>query len=124
MKIFNDTLSLNIKFLSCVLSCENTLVGVAPEMNKNNLFFNPRTPKDCIIQGPRNPIPTGGNFIFTVRKRSLGQGNVFTSVCHSVHRRGVCIQGGWADPPSDTTGYVLVGGTHPTRIHSCLLEFL
>ena len=24
--------------------------------------------------------------IFTVRKRSLGQGNVFTPVCHSVHR--------------------------------------
>ena len=27
--------------------------------------------------------------IFTARKRSLGQGNVFTPVCHSVHR-GVC----------------------------------
>ena len=24
--------------------------------------------------------------IFTARKRSLGQGNIFTSVCHSVHR--------------------------------------
>ena len=30
-----------------------------------------------------------GNFrclIFTARKRSLGQGNIFASVCHSVHR--------------------------------------
>ena len=37
--------------------------------------------------------------IITASKRSLGQGNVFTSVCHSVHRGrsalggGVCIQG-------------------------------
>ena len=26
--------------------------------------------------------------IFTARKRSLGQGNIFTPVCHSVHRGG------------------------------------
>ena len=26
--------------------------------------------------------------IFTTRKRSLGQGNIFTSACHPVHRRG------------------------------------
>ena len=25
-------------------------------------------------------------FLFTAHKRSLGQGNVFTRVCHSVHR--------------------------------------
>ena len=25
---------------------------------------------------------------FTARKRSLGQGNIFTPVCHSVHRGG------------------------------------
>ena len=57
--------------------------------------------------------------IFTARKRSLGQGNIFTSMCHSfcpqggvclrggvpptggsASRRGVCIQGrGWTDPP-------------------------
>ena len=57
--------------------------------------------------------------VITARKRSLGQGNVFTRMCHSVHRgrrsalggstfrapasRGVClqgvwIQGSWADP--------------------------
>ena len=27
--------------------------------------------------------------VITARKRSLGQGNIFTPVCHSVHRRGV-----------------------------------
>ena len=31
----------------------------------------------------------GRNRIFTARKRSLGQGNIFTPVCHSVHRGGV-----------------------------------
>ena len=46
-------------------------------------------------------------WIFTARKRSLEQGNVFTPVCHSVHR-GVCPTlphrqtGGWADPPRQT----------------------
>ena len=32
----------------------------------------------------------------TARKRSLGQGNIFTPVCHSVHRGGMrgCSQGG------------------------------
>ena len=58
------------------------------------------------------------NHLITARKRSLGQGNVFRSVCHSVHRgRGFCptpldadLPGldrfppgcrppGWADPP-------------------------
>ena len=33
--------------------------------------------------------------IFTARKRSLGQGNIFTPVCHSVHRGGLpkCMMG-------------------------------
>ena len=56
----------------------------------------------------------------TARKRSLGQGHIFTSVCHSVHRggdpsRGVCIQWGWADPPSwDTMDMVCI---HPGVVH-------
>ena len=32
--------------------------------------------------------------IFTTRKRSLGQGNIFTPVCHSVHRGGAWSQEG------------------------------
>ena len=53
--------------------------------------------------------------LFTARKGSLGQGNVFTPVCHSVHRgRGVCPPPvprcrppwmqtplGWVDPSLD-----------------------
>ena len=37
--------------------------------------------------------------LITDRKRSLGQGNIFTPVCHSVHR-GVCLSAGWdTNPP-------------------------
>ena len=39
--------------------------------------------------------------IFTARERSLGQGNTFTSVCHSVHREGGSASGG-----RDTHGIV------------------
>ena len=34
--------------------------------------------------------------VITPNKRSLGQGNIFTPVCHSVHRgRGASSRGGW-----------------------------
>ena len=33
-------------------------------------------------------------YFFTARKRSLGQGNIFTRMCHSVHREGVSGCGG------------------------------
>ena len=67
--------------------------------------------------------------ITTARKLSLGQGNIFTSVCHSFCSRGggrwVCIQGGGSASPSDTTGYgQQAGGMHPTGMHSCLSQFL
>ena len=35
--------------------------------------------------------------IVTARKRSLGQGNIFIPVCHSVHR-GACVVGGGGGP--------------------------
>ena len=44
--------------------------------------------------------------IFTARKRSLGQGNVFTLVCHSVH-------GGEVGFPACITGHTTKGGLHP-----------
>ena len=51
-------------------------------------------------------------YIITARKRSLGQGNIFTPVCHSVH-------GGGGIPAC------IAGGTHPTGMHSCfVLNFL
>ena len=43
-----------------------------------------------------------------------------------LHPGGVCIGGrglGRLPPPSDTTGYSQrVDGTHPTEMHSCLME--
>ena len=79
--------------------------------------------------------PTVTFFFVTARKRSLGQGNMFTPVCHSVHGRGVpgpvgclvpggCLVwgGAWSggvpggDLPRTATA---VGGTHPNGMHSC-----
>ena len=39
-------------------------------------------------------------FLFTARKRSLGQGNIFAPVCHSVHRV-VCLSASWDTTPRD-----------------------
>ena len=93
-------------------------------------------------------MKTSVNFI-TARKRSLGQGNVFTPVYHSVHRggwlpsmhhrshdrgeegqpprgspfRGVCIQGVGQTLPMGYYG-IQAGGTHPTGMHYCLTFLL
>ena len=42
--------------------------------------------------------------VFTARKRSLGQGNIFTPVCHSVHGGGLsqCMLGCHPPPRADT----------------------
>ena len=87
------------------------------------------------------------NWVFTARKRSLGQGSVFTPVCHFVHRGG-----GWSAPlyagihnpqadiplgrhPPRQTPPTWVdtpllntigcgqqaGGTYPTGMHSCCI---
>ena len=57
--------------------------------------------------------------IFTVRNSSYGKGNVFTSVCHSVHR--VVVYTPQAAPLADTPPPMATAanGTHPTRMHSC-----
>ena len=56
--------------------------------------------------------------IITARKRSLGQGNIFTSVCQEFCSGGGClVRGGCGDPPGTATA---AGGTHPTGMHSCL----
>ena len=64
--------------------------------------------------------------IIAARKRSLGQGNIFTPVCHSVHKGGSTGQ----VPPRDQVHPRAVhagrygqqaGGTHPTGMHSCLI---
>ena len=52
-------------------------------------------------------------FIITARKRSLGQGNIFAPVCHSVHgggvwSRGVCLL--WGEGGACSQGGHLVPG--------------
>ena len=58
--------------------------------------------------------------LVTARKRSLGQGNVFTPVCHSVHGGGVCIQRGLGlgRPPS----HGILWDTINKRVVRILLE--
>ena len=41
--------------------------------------------------------------IFTARKRSLGQGNIFAPVCHSVHRGYASVHAGIPPPPEPGT---------------------
>ena len=50
--------------------------------------------------------------LFTARKQSFGQGNIFTSVCHSVHRGGALID---RDPWTDTPSWILLDRYPPLR---------
>ena len=61
--------------------------------------------------------------IITARKRSLGQGNIFTPVCHSVHRReGACMVAGGACLVALWGCLWLLGGVHGcSRGHAWLL---
>ena len=71
--------------------------------------------------------------VFTDRKRSLGQGNIFAPVCHSVHREGSASVHAGIPPPwsrhppgADHAGRYgqRAGGTHPTGMQSCLFLLL
>ena len=57
---------------------------------------------------------------FTARKRSLGQGNIFTPVCHSVHRGGCLPQCmlGYHPPGSTTPGKHTPLGSTPHGKHT------
>ena len=79
--------------------------------------------------------------IFTTRKRSLGQGNIFAPVCHSVHR-GVCLSAFWdttsprsrhppgtryppeqtPPPPADPPMQCMLGDTVNKRVVCILLQ--
>ena len=55
-------------------------------------------------------------FLVTVHKQSLEQGNIFTSMCHSVHRGEI----GWLPSMhhrSHYQGVCLQGGLHPGGLH-------
>ena len=76
-----------------------------------------------------------GVTIVTTRRRSLGQGNIFTSVCHSFCPHGGSVSGGGSvstvgstsrgvrqtSPPLHAMRYgQQAGGTHPTEMNACL----
>ena len=61
----------------------------------------------------------------TARKRSLGQGNIFTSVCHSAHEERCAWLGGGGQGHAWQEGACMagemataVGSVHPTGMHS------
>ena len=58
-----------------------------------------------------------GSFVenFTARKRSLGQSNVFTRVCHSVQRRVSVQRGRGSCQGESLSGAISVGETPPER---------
>ena len=88
-------------------------------------------------------------FVITDRIRSMGEGYVFTGVCHSVHRRGGCLvrgevwvsgqrgishfseegvshfsEGGLQSPPPPIQEYgQRAVSTHPIGMYSCLKSF-
>ena len=63
-----------------------------------------------------HPPATVGRFLPPATK--LGQGYVFTGVCDSVHRGGVCLTACWdATPPEQTPPSILGADTHPWSRH-------
>ena len=77
--------------------------------------FGNFTARDRKVEELEREVNTRSNLIFTARKRSLGQGNIFTPVCHSVHRGGgllggCLVQGGSALGGGDL---LLGGGAWP-----------
>ena len=58
---------------------------------------------------PKFLLSNLSNSIFTAHKRSLGQGNVFRPVCHSVHRGGFCIGEGGLPTGESASGVCLQG---------------
>ena len=79
-----------------------------PMMHSSSLYRTP-PPRTCSTHGWQMEC-----FLVTARKRSLGQGNVFTHVCHSGHGgKGLCMMSlpVWSHVPS--------GGSLSRR---CLLD--
>ena len=71
-----------------------------------------------VIARLRLRLPLGSRMgsasIFTARKRSLGQGNIFSSVCQEFCSRGVCLSACW---DTITTPLPLETGTPLEHIH-------
>ena len=74
----------------------------------------------CFYCSKRYIFGLARSFFITARKRSLGQGNIFTSVCHSVHGRGMHARGDvHVGVCVHAWGTCVVGGVH-ARGCACL----
>ena len=72
--------------------------------------------QECVISFVRRGM---GGWLPSMHHWSHDQGGLHPGVGGFCMGRGV----GRADPPRDTTGYgQRVGGTHPTGMHSCLVN--
>ena len=101
----------------------STGVSSRASSRRRNLRASPRS------RSPTNnasPSLTGRSMcaIFTARKRCLGQGNVFTRVCHSVHipsgggRGGLCVVSRpvWLLGPMFLQGDLCLSSYVPSRV--------
>ena len=61
--------------------------------------------------------------IITAGKRSLGQGNMFTSVCHSVHRGGWGVRAPWHPPLTCTPLRRMVNDRAVRILLECILVY-
>ena len=106
IEIYRQLVQMSHIYMVVIYSCchpsgKNIFQGL--QILPMSVFFEPTKnrnphPSEELAEDSDHLNKTRHSFI----KRSLGQGNVFISVCHSVHK-GVCIQGGlhrgWATPP-------------------------
>ena len=107
--------------------------------------FTPIGTEDSLSDSRHNLMLDYWRWFITARKRSLGQGIIFTSFCLSVHRGCLCTWGGGVCPERGSpclggslSGGCLsrgslswrpplpcyggrMGGTYPTGMNSCLL---
>ena len=59
------------------------------QLNKySDTLTDPSNLRKKVVARLVGPFGFADDGVFTARKRSLGQGNIFTPVCHSVHRGG------------------------------------
>ena len=102
------------------------IIDTSNNASYNQVHWLVRTPY-LSIKASNDCVSLGFQPLVTARKRSLGQGNIFTPVCHSVHRGGLpqCMLGyhhppgpGAHTPPEQS----MLGDTVNARAVRILLE--
>ena len=94
-----------------VMSSRYLKLGQLPE---DNTFFQKVFENVCLVEFSSN-IQSWWCSQLLPFATNLRQGNVFTPICHSVHRGGVCLSACWDTPPRHPppTGQTKPLGRHP-----------